>query len=197
MEKICIVRRRTRAPVVIEGPAPEGKREKATIREMPTIGCSEPEKNSKHHGSQVGNTWAEDNQVIKIQLTPDQCMAVRSKGCLDQLLGGNFGKGDLDLETYEDGRIAFNLHLRLVTGASMLNSREVCRMLQVSRSFLAKNVKNGSIKSYKIGRLRRFLLEDVLNYMSRSNVFGEGLGKVANDTIIGISKEWAGGQPNT
>jgi excisionase family DNA binding protein len=39
-------------------------------------------------------------------------------------------------------------------------------MLQVSRSFLQKLVHGNKIKSYKLGRMRRFLLEDILEYLS-------------------------------
>lgn len=181
-----------RAPVMIEGSGPDTNGENSKVCNMGSVSGSESGKNGEHYGPQGSVVPAEDNQIIKIQLTPDQCMAVRSRGCLDKLLGANLGRGDLDVEKYEDGRIAFNLHLRLVTGASMLNSMEVCRMLQVSRSFLAKNVRNGSIKSYKIGRLRRFLLDDILGYMSQARGFEKALVKVAHNTNIVRSKERAG-----
>ncbi len=46
-------------------------------------------------------------------------------------------------------------------------------MLQISNSLLMNLVKSKKIRSYKVGRLRRFLLQDVLDYLSRSEeVFG-------------------------
>jgi len=50
----------------------------------------------------------------------------------------------------------------------MLKSEHVCQMLQISRSLLMNLVKSRKIRSYKIGRLRRFLLEDILDYLSKS-----------------------------
>lgn len=42
-------------------------------------------------------------------------------------------------------------------------------MLQVSSGFLMKRVKEKKLKSYKLGRLRRFSLEDILNYLTENN----------------------------
>ena len=50
----------------------------------------------------------------------------------------------------------------------MLTSQHVCQMLQISKSLLMNLVKAGKIRSYKIGKLRRFLLEDILDYLSKS-----------------------------
>jgi excisionase family DNA binding protein len=48
----------------------------------------------------------------------------------------------------------------------MLAPNQVCQMLQVSRSFLQKIIHENKVKSYKLGRMRRFLLEDILEYLS-------------------------------
>ena len=50
----------------------------------------------------------------------------------------------------------------------MLKSIHVCQMLQIGKSTLMTLVKSRKIRSYKIGRLRRFLLEDILDYLSKS-----------------------------
>jgi excisionase family DNA binding protein len=42
-------------------------------------------------------------------------------------------------------------------------------MLQVSSGFLMKLVKGKKLKSYKLSRLRRFSLEDILNYLTENN----------------------------
>jgi excisionase family DNA binding protein len=39
-------------------------------------------------------------------------------------------------------------------------------MLQISRSFLQKIIHEKKLNSYKLGRMRRFLLEDILEYLS-------------------------------
>ena len=39
-------------------------------------------------------------------------------------------------------------------------------MLRISKSYLSKAVKEGNVKSYKFGRLRRFMLDDILSYLA-------------------------------
>jgi len=39
---------------------------------------------------------------------------------------------------------------------------------QISKSFLRKLIRTRRIKSYKLGRLRRFSLEDILEYLTRN-----------------------------
>lgn len=74
----------------------------------------------------------------------------------------------LETKRQDNGRVIFNFSLAPLYGGKMLCSKEVCKMLEISRSFLYKMVRTRRIDSYKIGRLRRFLLEDVLHYLSSS-----------------------------
>jgi excisionase family DNA binding protein len=101
---------------------------------------------------------------------------------------------DLDLEQYEDGQIVFNLHLKQIYSADMLNSKDVCRMLQVSRSFLAKLVRTGQVNSYKIGKLRRFLLEDILEYLGHNARLQEMLGGLSGADDTAHQEEQVGKQ---
>ncbi len=41
-------------------------------------------------------------------------------------------------------------------------------MMQVSAGFLMKLVREKKLKSYKLGRLRRFSFQDVLNYLTEN-----------------------------
>ena len=68
----------------------------------------------------------------------------------------------------EDGRIVFNFRLKTDETLKMLTMSQVGQMLQISKSFLVRLVKAKKIKSYKFGRLRRFLLTDVIDYLSFS-----------------------------
>jgi excisionase family DNA binding protein len=49
----------------------------------------------------------------------------------------------------------------------MLNPVQVCRMMQISRSLLNRMILEKKIKSYKIGRLRRFFLNDILENLKQ------------------------------
>ena len=66
----------------------------------------------------------------------------------------------------EAGRIVFNFRLKTDETLKMLTANQVGLMLQISKSFLLRLVKARKIKSYKFGRLRRFLLTDVIDYLS-------------------------------
>ena len=68
----------------------------------------------------------------------------------------------------ETKKIVFNFHFKTVPAVTMLSTADVSRMLSVSPSFLRRLVRSGMMKSYKLGRLRRFLLDDVFEYMSRT-----------------------------
>lgn len=77
----------------------------------------------------------------------------------------------------------------------MLDSKGVCQMLQVSRSFLSRLIRTEQIKSYKMGRLRRFLLEDVLEYLSQSEVLQKAKEQILNKNKKVLKKEQIGQQP--
>jgi excisionase family DNA binding protein len=82
------------------------------------------------------------------------------------LLNGKRSDPSLNLSRSSDGRIVFNFCLHESPALHMLRFDQVCQMLQVSRSFLHKLIHKKTIKSYKLGRLRRFAMEDVLDYLT-------------------------------
>ena len=100
-----------------------------------------------------------------MELTHEQAMMFQSGIDLAQ---GRTYMVYLETKRQESGRIIFNFSPVPLYGGKMLCSKEVCGMLEVSRSFLRKMVRAGQMDSYKIGRLRRFLLGDVLHYLSNS-----------------------------
>jgi excisionase family DNA binding protein len=151
--------------------------------------------NGKQHTSPFRSAVRDVDHVIRIQLTSDQCKVVQSNGCFNHLLGRILGNIDLDLEQYEDGQIVFNLHLRQVQRADMIDSKKVCQMLQISRSFLTKLIKAEQMKSYKIGRLRRFLLEDILEYLSQGEVLQKAMERAPNKASEALMEKKFGKQP--
>lgn len=98
----------------------------------------------------------EPARVVSIELTAEQAKAVRDNGRFQQRYG------------LDASHIVFNLHMDDVPGPRMLTPKMLCEMLQVSRHTLSKLVRDGALRSYKIGRLRRFSCEDVIDYLSRS-----------------------------
>jgi excisionase family DNA binding protein len=103
-------------------------------------------------------------RFFSIILTQEQSSILSSAKYINDLINGIIEDPFLHLKLKSDGRIvlSFSLtepHLR------MLRCSQVCQMLQISRSFLQKLIHENEINSYKIGRLRRFILEDILNYL--------------------------------
>jgi excisionase family DNA binding protein len=99
--------------------------------------------------------------VLSFSLTPAQSRALRSGGILP-LLGTDKPKFlNLNLHQEEDGSIVFHFHLDQDHDLTMLKSVQVCQMMQISRNLLNRMVQGGKIKSYKIGRLRRFCIKDI------------------------------------
>jgi excisionase family DNA binding protein len=195
MEKICIVRRRIQVPELSEQPSFCIEKAERKTNELSDFHSFASDGNGKQHVSPFRSAVRDDDHVIRIQLTPDQCKVVQPNGCFNHFLGRILGNIDLDIEHYEDGQIVFNLHLKQVQRADMLSSKKVCQMLQISRSFLSKLMKTEQIKSYKIGRLRRFLLEDILEYLGQGEVLQKTRERVPNKTSEVLMEEQLGKQP--
>ena len=94
-------------------------------------------------------------RVLTIELTPEQMERVRSNDRFQHIYGASHAP------------IFLSLHLETFFPTKMLKSEQICDMLQVSKSTLGRLVKAGTFRSHRIGRLRRFAAEDVMEYLSR------------------------------
>ena len=72
----------------------------------------------------------------------------------------------IDQPTFEEGQVTFNFRLKTEDTLKMLKPDQVCHLLQISKHFLSKLVKTRKVRSYKFGRLRRFLLADIIDYLT-------------------------------
>jgi len=185
MEKICIVKRRkataqtTQDPVVEIHTAPPvtspvRDQEVAEIEQLPEVSSgpliASPESFNIQDGDHLifKEVAGEEEQIFSIQLSPQQSQIVQSMNCIKDLLSGKHHGVKMSMEQTADGSTAFNFHFKPVYTTRMLNPNDVSTMLQISKSMLYRLVKEKEIKSYKIGKLRRFLLEDVVDYLSGS-----------------------------
>lgn len=124
-----------------------------------------------------GGITGSDDQKLSIELTPTQADVVKSHAYFKLLLDAEADGSSVGVQRSENGEIVFNFYFKQVHVLRMLTSSDVCDMLLVSRAFLSKLVRVGRLKSYKIGRLRRFSLEDILALLSESTeVFVKGEG---------------------
>ncbi|MGA2782038.1 MAG: helix-turn-helix domain-containing protein [Smithella sp.] len=106
------------------------------------------------------------SSVISITMTKEQSELLKQSEYIKELLSGAKSDPSLDIKINPDGRISLNYHFNDSLLLRMLSPNQVCQMLQISRSFLQKIINEKKLNSYKLGRMRRFLLEDILEYLS-------------------------------
>jgi len=106
------------------------------------------------------------SSVISITMTKEQSALLQQSEYIKELLSGAKNDPSLDIKINTDGRISLNYHFNDSLLLRMLSPNQVCQMLQISRSFLQKIINEKKLNSYKLGRMRRFLLEDILEYLS-------------------------------
>jgi excisionase family DNA binding protein len=106
------------------------------------------------------------SSTISITMTKEQSELLKQSEYIKELLNGIKNDPALDIKMTPDGRLSLNYRFKDSLMMRMLSPNQVCQMLQVSRSFLQKIIHENHIKSYKVGRMRRFLLEDILDYLS-------------------------------
>ena len=113
------------------------------------------------------------SSVISIIMTKEQSALLQQSEYIKELLSGTKNDPSFDIKLNADGQLAINFHFNDSLLLRMLSPSQVCQMLQVSRSFLQKLVHEKKINSYKLGRMRRFLLEDILEYLSNDAQFSQ------------------------
>jgi len=114
----------------------------------------------------VGEFMDKSSTIISITMTKEQSALLLQSEYIKELLSGAKSDPSLDIKLTHDGRISLNYHFNDSLLLRMLSPNQVCQMLQISRSFLQKIINEKKLNSYKLGRMRRFLLEDILEYLS-------------------------------
>ncbi len=153
MEKICIVKRRSS----ISNGLRQGRAfMPVNNREV----CSGAD-------YEFENIADDESDNLSLNLTPEQSELMQSNEHLN-----SFGDHDtrslvLDMKKV-DGQTFLNFHFGDADSMKLLKSKEACQILQVSTSFLMKLVRDKKLKSYKLGRLRRFSFQDVLDYLTEN-----------------------------
>lgn len=174
MDKICIVKRRREA-VRDDGPVLE-----MAGRGLPggPVGIPFDSIRPVPPADGPGNGSALPSESVKVFT-----VSIDSQPGIVDGDGGEvryfFCKGNRGLRVHAekdgDGReIKLYLHFNNICTFRLLDGKEVCRILQVSRSFLKRLTARGELRGCKIGRMRRYLLEDVLEYVSSKGVFMSG-----------------------
>ncbi len=167
MEKLCIVRRRKSEQGAAAG----------TAERLDYYVGETPRDRFRKESNTVAMSWdyplrgdiaGPDDQKLSIELTPTQADVVKSHAYFKLFMGAEADGSRVGIKRSEDGEITFNFYFKQVYLSRMLTCSDVCDMLQVSKALLNRLVKQGKLKSYKIGRLRRFSLEDVFAHLGEN-----------------------------
>jgi excisionase family DNA binding protein len=170
MEKICIVKRRQQLSHV---------KDKQTMQDKTkynfTLGklIDDIRGGGKFHPGQniVEELNNNSGHIVSIIMTQEQTDMLQASEYIKGLLNETIKDPAFNIKRNTEGRIVLNFHLNDSQPVRMLRSDQVCAMFQISRSLLMRLIHEKRINSYKIGRLRRFLWEDVLSYLINNEEF--------------------------
>jgi excisionase family DNA binding protein len=175
MDKICIVKLRKKMTnlATLDQECGQGNR----VGEGQTVpGSSFPGAENRgprgvqdRNGMTDGEKDAAD-RTVSLMLTPEQMRALQSNPNLTSFLNGEPAKG-FAAATHRDERIVFQFAFEPAPPVRLLKMEEVVHMLRISKGYLTKIIRQGELKSYKLGRLRRIMFDDVLSYLEGSQEF--------------------------
>jgi excisionase family DNA binding protein len=165
MEKICIVKRRQQYVPEEVKPTVQDSQNVTLPLGIEVSGTVVDNRHEFPGEKAVEEFNDESGHVISIIMTNEQSSMLQLSEYIRDLLSGRRNDPSLYLNRSPDGRIIFNFCLHESLTVRMLRFDQVCQMLQISRSFLQKLVHEKTLKSYKLGRLRRFVMEDILDYL--------------------------------
>jgi excisionase family DNA binding protein len=162
MDKICIVKRRRQVK--------QSEGNNAVLENEKTISLFENNINTNNYEKFLEKRIVEEfnddsGHVVSITMTEEQTKMLQTSEYIKERLNGIKRDPALNITKNNDGHLILNFHLNESPTMRMLRINQVCEMLQVSRSLLMRLIHENKIKSYKVGRLRRFLFEDILEYL--------------------------------
>ena len=122
-------------------------------------------------------------ETVSLKLTQEQIKTIRSNSSLMSVFNGELTGGSAELN-YRDEPITIKFEFEPLAPVRLLMSEEVIQMLRISNGYLKTIVRDGKLKSYKIGKGRRYMLEDVLSYLQESlNSYGSPQDTLRAETI--------------
>lgn len=170
MEKICIVKLRKRIAPSAAGVPPQGPAAEGWEQPPPAEGGNP----SASGGDAAGDDRRErqPSRTVTLTLTPEQAQTLRSDPRLVASLAERPAERFQALRP-EDEKLIIQLQFESVTPTRLLKIEEVVQMLRIGKGYVNKLIKQGQLKCYRFGRLRRILLDDVLTYLE-ANREGDG-----------------------
>jgi excisionase family DNA binding protein len=177
MDKICIVKRRKSLGGLAYREAAGAEESIIDQPQLADISCSfiNGASGVRVQDSSPSPVPGNIDQKLSVQLNP---LSPRVLERRDQITPPENYRPEI-VSGDQEGKYVFNFLFKKVHDVRMLSPKDVCVMLKISRRFLSKLVSSGKIESYKLGRLRRFLLDDILTY----------LGEHKETTVAAISQK--------
>lgn len=167
MEKICIVRRRKNREL-----GSERVNNRSSFGELISYESAMKENAFQFHNSYSVHCNDDmpltdsKNDVAFIKPTREQTVGSRSSNFALHPTHGISLSMALEVESIADDGITIHFHFEKKNTLSLLKTQHVCEMLQISGSTLSKLVKIKKIRSLKLGRLRRFSVDDISAYLA-------------------------------
>lgn len=169
MEKICIVNLRKHLTNHPNGLRLFGQGERLDepgIFKAPALSAARTRlvRDAQQSGGAAGDNGETAGGRVSLTLTPAQMRTLQTDPHLASLL---YEKGHLltGKVGHCDEGTTIQLELPSLPPVRLLKLDEVTRMLRIGRSSLRAILKEGTLKSYKLGRLRRVMLDDLLTYL--------------------------------
>jgi excisionase family DNA binding protein len=167
MDKICIVKLRKKMGHAVEpgGSFRSHRSGASTTNELPVLVSEQfriPAVHDERYRSERDGVAMD--RTVGLTLTEQQMNALGSNPHLMSLLNGKF-TGGIETIEHQGEHLVIQFQFASMIPFRLLKSSEVLQMLRISRNYLSKIVNEGKLKSYKIGKLRRFLLNDILSYL--------------------------------
>jgi excisionase family DNA binding protein len=106
-------------------------------------------------------------ETVSLTLTKEQIKTIRSSSGLQSIFSGELAGGHAELN-YRDEPITIKFECEPLAPVRLLMSEDVMQMLRISNGFLRTIVRDGKLKSYKVGKGRRYMLEDILAYLAEN-----------------------------
>ena len=172
MEKICIVKLRKN----MTSPGALGQtcgQETCAGDGQTGLGSSVLVSEGPHMSAVPGQTVVterekdEEERTVSLMLTPEQIQSLQSNPTLRACFKGAGAKGFAAARQLND-TVIFQFTVEPPPPVRLLRMEEVVDMLRISKGYLRKIIQRGDLKSYKLGRLRRVMFDDVLSYLEGS-----------------------------
>jgi excisionase family DNA binding protein len=195
MDKICIVKLRKNMDHTVEHGESFGSHgcEASTTSELPVPVSGRTRMQVVHderYRSEINGAAME--RTVGLTLTKQQMNTLGSNPHIMSLLNSKF-TGGLETIEQQDEHLVIKFQFTSMIPLRLLKSSEVVQMLRIGKNCLSKLVREGKLKSYKIGKLRRFLIDDVLSYLHDNCAFTDlpsnSVAKVSHSGILERSSQ--------